>query len=97
MERAYFVYIMASGRNGTLYVGVTNSIIRRVWEHREGLIDGFTKKYGVRHLVYFEMFSEVGLAIHREKKLKKYPREWKLNLIQRDNPAWRDLSETLNA
>jgi len=91
MGKTYYVYILASRRNGTLYIGVTSDLARRVWEHREGMIPGFTKKYGVKQLVYFERFGDVGLAIHREKRLKKYKREWKLNLIQRNNVEWRDL------
>jgi len=97
MEKVYYVYILASGRNGTLYVGVTNDLIRRAWEHRNGVSEGFTKKYGVHQLVYFEVFGDIHMAIHREKKLKKYPRAWKLNLIQRENLEWRDLSETFIA
>ncbi|HEY4943597.1 MAG TPA: GIY-YIG nuclease family protein [Rhizomicrobium sp.] len=95
MSKTYFTYIMASKRNGTLYIGVTNDMARRAWEHREGLVDGFTKKHGVKMLVHFEMFGDVDLAIRREKRLKKYKREWKINLIQERNVAWRDLAETL--
>lgn len=95
-ERIYYVYIMASGISGTLYVGVTNNLARRACEHREGLIEGFTKKYGVKRLVYFETFATAADAIHREKRIKKYPRAWKLNLISRMNSEWRDLAETLN-
>ena len=97
MPNTYHVYIMASRRNGTLYVGVTNDICRRAWEHREGLVPGFMKTYGVKMLVYYEEFSDIGFAIHREKRLKRWKREWKLNLIQSHNPDWRDLYETLNA
>ena len=96
MSNAYCVYILASKRNGTLYIGVTNDLGRRVWEHRNGLIDSFTKKYGVKQLVYFEAFDEVDAAIQRETRLKKYKREWKLNLIQSRNVEWKDLYETLN-
>ena len=95
MSKTYFTYIMASKPNGTLYIGVTNDLARRAWEHREGLVDGFTKKYGVRMLVYYEMFGDIDLAIRREKRLKRYKREWKINLIQERTVAWRDLSETL--
>ena len=97
MSKTYFVYIMASQRNGTLYIGVTNDLIRRVWEHREGKIDGFTKRYGIKTLVYFEVFDDVYAAIHRENRLKKYRREWKINLIQQRNVEWSDLYETLNS
>ena len=96
MSKSYFVYILTSKRNGTLYIGVTNDLGRRVWEHRNGLIDGFTKKNGVKQLVYFEAFDVVDAAIQRETRLKKYKREWKLNLIQSRNVEWKDLYETLN-
>ena len=95
MPKTYYVYILASKRNGTLYIGVTNDLARRVGEHREGLVPGFTRTYGVKTLVYFEVFGSIELAIHREKRLKKYKREWKMNLIQQYNAEWRDLAETL--
>ncbi len=95
MRRVYYVYIMASRRNGTLYVGVTNDLARRVGEHRDGLVTGFTEKYGVKLLVYYEMFDDIHQAIHRETQLKKYKREWKTNLIQQNNVEWRDLAEGL--
>jgi putative endonuclease len=95
MSKTYYVYILASKRNGTLYVGVTNDLARRAWEHREGLIPGFTKTYGVKKLVYYETFDDVEQAIRREKRLKKYKREWKMNLIQQNNVGWRDLADTL--
>jgi putative endonuclease len=97
MSKSYYVYICASRRNGTLYVGMTNDICRRVWEHREGLVPGFTKKYGVKMLVHYEEFSDVGFAIHRETRLKKWKRQWNIDLIQTHNLEWRDLYETLNA
>ncbi len=96
MQKTYFVYILASKRNGTLYIGVTNDLARRIWEHREGLVPGFTKKHGVKRLVYFEVFEDVQAAIARETRLKKYKREWKINLIQKDNAEWDDLYETLH-
>jgi putative endonuclease len=95
MSKTYYVYILASTRNGTLYIGVTNDLARRVSEHREGLVPGFTKKYGVKMLVYYETFDDINAAIHRETRLKKYKREWKMNLIQQHNVEWRDLTETL--
>ena len=95
MRKIYSVYILASKRNGTLYVGVTSDLPKRVWEHRGGLIPGFTKIYGIKTLVYYETFEDVNEAIHREKRLKKYKREWKINLIQRNNVEWRDLAGTL--
>ena len=91
MSKTYYVYILASKRNGTLYIGVTNDLRRRVWEHKEGLVEGFTKKHSVKMLVYYETFGDIGLAIARETRLKKYKREWKINLIQSGNVAWRDL------
>lgn len=97
MEKTYYVYILASQRNGTLYVGVTNGLARRVFEHREGVIPGFTKRYGVKRLVHYETFSDVTTAIWRETRLKKWKRAWKLELIEKNNPDWNDLYETLNA
>ncbi len=93
MSKSYYVYILANKRNGTLYIGVTNDLERRVWEHKQGLAEGFTKKYGVKMLVYFEDFGSIHDAIHRQTQMKKYRREWKLNLIQQKNAVWRDLSE----
>lgn len=95
MPKTYYVYILTSKRNGTLYIGVTNDLGRRVWEHREGLVAGFTKTYGVKALVHYEVFEDVAAAIHREARLKKYKRDWKLNLIEERNPDWKDLAETL--
>jgi putative endonuclease len=96
-ERLFYVYILASKTNGTLYIGMTNNLSRRVYEHREGLVEGFTRTYGVKRLVYFETFPRAADAIHREKRLKKYPRAWKINLIKEQNPKWLDLAEGLNA
>jgi putative endonuclease len=95
--RTYYVYILASGPNGTLYTGMTNNLNRRVFEHRESLIDGFSKRYAVKRLVHFEEFPTAADAIHREKRIKKHPRVWKINLILARNPDWRDLAETLNS
>ena len=97
MRKAYYVYILASQRNGTLYIGVTNDIVRRAFEHREGLVPGFTKKYRIKTLVYFETFEDIGFAIEREKRVKKWNRAWKLELIEKLNPNWHDLYETLNS
>ena len=91
----YFVYIMASQRNGTLYVGVTNDLIRRVYEHREGSVAGFTKRYDVKDLVYFEEHADPRNAIQREKNIKHWSRAWKLALIERQNPDWHDLFDSL--
>ena len=87
----YHVYILASAKNGTLYIGVTNDIIRRVYEHKNNVIDGFTKKYNVHKLVYCEEFSDVCDAITREKQLKRWNRQWKIELIESINPEWDDL------
>ncbi len=92
---SYYVYILASGMNGTLYIGVTNDLIRRVWEHKEGLQDSFTKQYKVDRLVYFEMTDSAESAIRREKQLKNWHRDWKKNLIERENPFWEDLYPSL--
>lgn len=88
---AYYLYIMASQRNGTLYVGVTSDLVRRVYEHRNGVVDGFTNRHAVKTLVFFEMHETIESAIQREKLLKRWRRKWKLDLIERDNPTWRDL------
>jgi len=94
--RTYFVYIMARARNGTLYIGVTNSLGERAYQHRNGLIKGFTERYDVKLLVYYESFEDVRDAIAREKRLKKWKRRWKIELIESFNPEWRDLYEDLN-
>ena len=85
------VYILTNKRNGTLYVGVTSDVVKRGWEHRNGLVDGFTKKYGVHRLVYYETHEDMLAAITREKQIKKWNRAWKLRLIEQGNPQWRDL------
>ena len=87
----YYVYILASKRNGTLYIGVTNDLVRRVHEHKNDFAEGFTKKYQVHDLVYFEQADDVGAAIAREKQLKKWNRAWKLELIEKSNGDWQDL------
>ena len=89
------VYILASKRNGTLYVGVTSDLVRRVWEHRNDVIKGFTSRYGVHRLVYFEICDDMEQAIHREKCIKKWDRAWKVDLIEKQNPTWRDLWEAV--
>ena len=90
-QRVYHVYILASRLGGTLYIGVTNDLVRRIHEHREKLAKGFTQKYGVTRLVYFEGFGEIGAAIQREKQLKRWNRAWKVKLIEGQNPNWDDL------
>ncbi len=94
-SRSYFVYILASGRNGTLYIGVTNNIHRRMAEHRSGKGSEFVKKYGVFRLIYVEKCESVIDAITREKQLKNWKRDWKIELIERDNSDWSDLSGLL--
>ena len=89
--KEYFVYILASKKNGTIYIGVTNSLIRRVYEHKNNFIDGFTSKYNVHRLVYYERFPRIQEAITREKRLKKWKRSWKIELIEQNNPDWNDL------
>jgi len=91
----YFVYILASRRNGTLYIGLTNNLRRRIEEHKTGLIPGFTNEYRVHTLVYFESHHNVHDAISREKQIKKWNRRWKLNLIEQQNPTWQDLYDQL--
>jgi putative endonuclease len=91
IERSYWVYILASRIGGTLYIGVTNNLVRRIYEHRNGLVDGFTKKYHVHRLVYFEQYSDIETAITREKRLKRWNRAWKIQLIEELNPNWDDL------
>jgi len=86
------VYLLASKRNGTLYVGVTSDLVKRVWEHKDDLVEGFTSKYSVHLLVYYEMHEDMLGAITREKQIKKWNRSWKLKLIERDNPEWKALS-----
>ena len=93
---AYFVYMLASKRNGTLYLGVTNNLGRRVWEHKAKVVPGFSKTYGVDRLVWYEVYDRVDEAITREKDVKKWRRLWKLRLIEAMNPDWNDLYETLN-
>jgi len=87
----YYVYILASKKHGTLYIGVTNDLIKRVHEHKNDLVEGFTKKYGVHQLVYFEQTGSIESAITREKQLKKWRRQWKIELIEEKNPGWKDL------
>jgi len=86
-----YEYILASRKNGTLYIGVTSDLIKRIYEHKEGLVEGFSKKYAVKILVYYEYSDQIEVAIAREKELKKWKRQWKLDLIEKDNPQWLDL------
>jgi putative endonuclease len=91
MQKQFAVYILASARNGTLYIGVTSNLPKRVWEHREGVVDGFSKEYGVKTLVWYELHDSAESAITREKRMKKWNRLWKLKLVEEKNPEWRDL------
>jgi putative endonuclease len=92
MDKQFACYILASARNGTLYIGVTSNLPKRAWEHREGVVEGFTKEYGCKILVWYELHDNAESAISREKQLKKWNRAWKLSLIERMNPEWKDLS-----
>jgi len=89
--RGGWVYIMTNRPNGVLYIGVTNHLARRTWEHREGLVEGFTKRYGLKRLVYAEQHADIRAAIQREKNMKHWPRAWKIRLILVQNPEWEDL------
>jgi len=92
----FYVYILASRRNGTLYIGMTDNLIQRVWMHRNGLLPGFTKRYGVKTLVWYEQHETREQALIRERQMKKWNRTWKLETIERTNPAWSDLYENLS-
>ncbi|MCH8322937.1 MAG: GIY-YIG nuclease family protein [Proteobacteria bacterium] len=94
-QKQYFVYIMAKGRNSTFYVGMTSDLPKRVWEHKTGIADGFTRKYGIKNLVYYEVFDDPENAIKREKRLKKWTRAWKMKTIEEMNPNWKDLYEEI--
>ena len=91
----YFVYILASKKNGTLYIGMTNNLLKRVDQHKKNLVEGFTRRYGVHRMVYYEQFRDVWHAIAREKRMKEWQRQWKINLIEKDNPDWDDLFDKL--
>ena len=95
MDKGGFVYIMASGRNGTLYIGVTSDLAKRAWQHREGQLPGFTRRYGCKLLVWFEHGTDIAGAIRREKQMKGWKRLWKLRVIEELNPDWSDLYDTL--
>ena len=87
----YAVYIVTNKRNGTVYIGVTGDLVRRSWQHRTGAVPGFTKRYGLKRLVWYELHDSIEAAIQREKTMKSWPRQWKLNVIEERNPRWRDL------
>jgi putative endonuclease len=93
--KTYWVYILTNRPRGTLYVGVTSNLIRRIYEHREGVAEGFSKTYGVKMLVYYEQYATAIAAIQREKNIKHWPRKWKIDLVRSINPEWRDLWEDI--
>jgi putative endonuclease len=95
MEKQYYVYILANKRNGTLYTGMTSDLVKRVWQHKNSMVDGFTKKYDIKLLVYYEVHHRAEDAIRREKQIKKWKRTWKLKLIEEINPNWDDLYGTI--
>ena len=95
MAKQFYVYILASKPNGTLYTGVTSNLIQRVWQHKHDVIQGFTRKYNVKTLVYYEVHENAESALTREKKSKRWRRGWKLGLIENSNPEWRDLYEDI--
>jgi putative endonuclease len=97
MRRTFYVYILASAPYGTLYVGVTNDLTRRAWEHRNNVVKGFTQEHGVHRLVWYEIHEDIYEAITREKRIKKWNRDWKVNLSQSKNPAWNDLFDAICA
>jgi putative endonuclease len=94
-KMTYYVYMLSSQRNGTLYVGMTTNLIKRVYEHKNELADGFTKKHNIKNLVYFENYSDLSEARYRENRLKRWNRPWKMGLIEKDNPQWRDLYDEI--
>jgi len=97
MQKTFHVYILASKKNGFLYTGITSDLVKRIWEHRNGVMDGHTKTYSIKRLVYFEKYDDFDNAVKREKQLKKWRRTWKTDLIERDNPDWNDLYKTIVA
>jgi len=97
VDKQYYIYILASKRNGTLYTGVTSDLVGRVWQHKHEIIEGFTKRHGVHILVWFEVHQDVEAAIAREKQIKKWNRAWKIKLIERNNSGWKDLYDQLTA
>ena len=95
MNKQPAVYILASKRNGTLYIGVTSDLVKRIWEHKNNMVEGFTKRYNVHRLVWYELHKSMETAITREKRLKNWKRKWKLELIESSNPKWQDLYYTI--
>ena len=94
-DKKYYVYILAKARNSTFYVGTTSNLVKRIWEHKNEVADGFTKKHGIKILVYYEIFDDPNNAIRREKRLKKWNRAWKMKVIEEVNPNWNDLYEEI--
>jgi putative endonuclease len=94
-EKHYYVYVLSNKPRGTMYVGVTSNLVQRVWQHKEDQVEGFTKRYGIKMLVWFEQHEDVEQAILREKQIKKWDRLWKVELIESNNPQWNDLFETI--
>jgi putative endonuclease len=95
MKKQPAVYILASKRNGTLYIGVTSNLVKRIWEHKQDLVEGFSKRYGVHQLVWYELHETMESAIEREKRIKEWKRKWKIELIESTNPSWNDLYEMI--
>ena len=95
MEKTFYVYILATKRDGVLYIGFTSNLSKRIWEHKNSVVEGFTKNYGIKNLVYYEIYDDAEVAILREKKLKKWRRQWKVELIEAKNPQWLDLYDTI--
>ncbi len=95
MKENFYVYIMASQRRGTLYIGVTSNLPKRIYEHKNGMAEGFTKKYGAKRLVYYEVARDAETALSRERQMKKWNRAWKFRLIEEQNPEWKDLYDDL--
>ena len=93
--KQFYVYILSNKKNGTLYIGVTGDLVKRIYEHKNDLVEGFTKKYQVHNLVYFEQTTNVHAALMREKQIKKWNRQWKINLIEKDNPDWLDMYDKI--
>ncbi|MGB0720109.1 MAG: GIY-YIG nuclease family protein [Bdellovibrionales bacterium] len=96
MKKHGYIYILTNKKNGTLYVGITTSLVHRIYQHKHKLIEGFTSRYDLTQLVYFEKYDEYAQAIQREKRLKEWHRQWKIDLIEKDNPDWRDLYDDIN-
>ena len=94
-DKHYYVYILCNKRNGTLYTGVTSNLIKRIWQHKNEAVEGFTKQYSLKRLVHFEQYQDVKEAILREKRIKKWNRRWKINLIEQNNPNWDDLYQKM--